>query len=423
MEIERVAINRDMELSNLSINHNWELSNFLISQPPISLPQYIRNQTYMNLTKPEKAGFSSERLTRIGAHMQRYIDEGKISCASTLIARRDHVVHAQCQGRANIEANQPVTPETIFRIYSMTKPIVSVALLMLYEEGHFQLNDPVSSLLPAFKNTKVCARPSWYEMELTDQSPEMTIQDLMRHTAGLSYGFYQDSPIDEMYRQARILGNDTLADMIDRVAEIPLYYQPGTGWRYSVATDVVGRLVEVVSGQLLNEFLQQRIFEPLGMTDTGFWVPEGRVDHFVAMYEAIGATTGVGVGAAASDDATETATPHLKLVDPNDQSRFVSNRTMFSGGGGLVSTMTDYLQFAKMLLNRGEPRSIVWSRLWAGCHGFDGRGAICRAWVGWHLWLVGHGQYRFLDRSSRRGNRHFYDAATAKQPLSNQARV
>lgn len=308
----------------------------------------------MNLTKPEKAGFSSERLTRIGAHMQRYIDEGKISCASTLIARRDHVVHAQCQGRANIEANQPVTPETIFRIYSMTKPIVSVALLMLYEEGHFQLNDPVSSLLPAFKNTKVCARPSWYEMELTDQSPEMTIQDLMRHTAGLSYGFYQDSPIDEMYRQARILGNDTLADMIDRVAEIPLYYQPGTGWRYSVATDVVGRLVEVVSGQLLNEFLQQRIFEPLGMTDTGFWVPEGRVDHFVAMYEAIGATTGVGVGAAASDDATETATPHLKLVDPNDQSRFVSNRTMFSGGGGLVSTMTDYLQFAKMLLNRGE---------------------------------------------------------------------
>jgi len=309
----------------------------------------------MNLTKPEKVGFSADRLTRINTHMQRYIDNGKISGAATLIARGDHVVHNQCQGSRNIEANLPITPETIFRIYSMTKPIASVALLMLYEEGHFQLSDPVSSLLPAFKETKVCVRPGWYEMELTAQAPEMTIQDLLRHTAGLSYGFYQDSPIDEQYRQTRMLsGEFDLEQMVDSIAALPLYYQPGTGWRYSVATDVVGRLVEVVSGQPLNEFLQIRIFEPLGMTDTGFWVPDGSVDRFASIYEAIGATTGVGVGLSESADASETATPHLRLVDPNEQSRFVRNRTMFSGGGGLVSTMGDYLQFAKMMLNQGE---------------------------------------------------------------------
>jgi len=297
----------------------------------------------MKLYSPDEVGFSPKRLERINHGMQRYIDQKLIAGIVTLVARRGSVVHFEKFGWQDIEANKPMELDTIFRIYSMTKPITSVALMMLYENGLLRLTDPVTKFLPEFEKVKVYVD----EGELADLTREITIHDLLTHTAGLSYGDYQDTPVDELYRQAdffRVV--DTIQALIFRVditnqgltrriAELPLVHQPGEVWRYSVATDVVGYLVEVISDMPLADFFDEKIFQPLGMKDTAFCVPPQKIDRFATAY---GLT---------EKDA-------LAVVDTPTGSDYTKEVRLHAGGQGLVSTAADYLRFAQFVLNKGE---------------------------------------------------------------------
>lgn len=290
----------------------------------------------MKLVTPEEVGFSHDRLARINTKMQSYVDAQKLAGISSLIARRGKVVHFNHVGMANIAANTPMADDTIFRIYSMTKPITSVAVLMLMEEGRFRLSDPVADYLPEFKPTKVL-EPSG--MLVAPQQP-MTIRHLLTHTAGLSYGFDENFLIDRLYGQ-QVWGpleanpDRSLAEWIGTIAQMPLAFHPGTRYRYSVATDVLGYLVQVVSGLPFADFLQERIFAPLGMKDTAFTVPAAKLDRFAANY---GPCPEAG----------------LKVIDAPRESRYARPTQRPSGGGGLLSTTPDYLRFCQLLLNGGE---------------------------------------------------------------------
>ena len=289
----------------------------------------------MKIVKPSKVGLAKKRLRRITKKMQQYIDRGELAGTLTLVARQGKVAHFEMQGLRDIEAKQPMTEDTLFRIYSMTKPITSLAVLMLYEEGHFQLMDPVATIIPAFNKEKVFVKPTLSGWQLIDPERPITIRDLLTHTAGLSYGIFGESPIDQRYLEGNLLRHDLPLDqMVEKLAEIPLLYQPGTSWQYSIATDVLSRVVEVVSGQSFDQFLTQRIFKPLGMTETGFYVPQDKMDRFAALYEP---AKGGGI----------------KLMDPGVSERFMSPPAGLLGGGGLVSTMGDYLRFCQMMLNCG----------------------------------------------------------------------
>lgn len=284
---------------------------------------------------PEEVGLSSARLERIAPVMQSYVEENKLAGLMTMVARRGKVVHFERFGMMVREADKPMEFDTIFRIYSMTKPITSVAIMMLYEEGHFQLNDPVSKFIPEFKDLKVFENETEEGIELSPTKREMTIRDLLTHTSGLIYG-WGDRPVDKMYQEAKVLESGTIKDMVTKLAQIPLMHQPGTKWEYSVSTDVLGYLVEVISGMSFDAFLEERIFEPLGMVDTAFYVPEEKIDRFSANYQP-------------------DKNGKIKLMDPPTTSRFAdASRTFFSGGGGLVSTTSDYVRFCQMLLNKGE---------------------------------------------------------------------
>jgi CubicO group peptidase (beta-lactamase class C family) len=291
----------------------------------------------MDPVTPEKVGFSSERLSRINAVMQRYIDEGKCAGILTMVARRGQIAHMDCFGMMDAEAGKPMQPDTIFRIYSMSKPITSVAVMMLYEEGHFQLNTPVSGFIPGFKYTKVFVQENESGMELADLEREMTIHDLLTHTSGLSYGFHKDTAVDALYREARLdLGEDAMLEkVVERLSTLPLVFQPGQGWRYSFSTDILGYVVQVVSGQPFDVFLRQRMFEPLGMVDTGFYVPAEKIDRLAALYEV-------------SDEGEQ------RLLEAPATGKYADPPAFLSGGGGLVSTVHDYVRFAQMLLNVGE---------------------------------------------------------------------
>lgn len=289
----------------------------------------------MHVVTPEELGFSRQRLARITSKMQRYVTENKLAGISTLIARRGKVVHFEQVGMANLEAGQPMAADTIFRIYSMTKPITSVAVLMLLEESCFRLNDPVADYLPEFKDCRVLDNTS-----LVKPRRPMTIRNLLTHTAGLSYGFNEHDQLDQMYNQqvwraVETNPNLTLAEWIGAIGRLPLAYHPGTAYRYSVATDVLGYLVQVVSGMPFADFLQERIFDPLGMVDTCFTVPPEKINRFAVNY---GPQDGGG----------------LKVVDTPQSSRYVRPTQRPSGGGGLLSTSGDYLRFTQMLLNGGE---------------------------------------------------------------------
>lgn len=293
----------------------------------------------MKSVKPEKVGFSSERLGRINTVMQRYVDEQKAAGFVTLIARRGQVVHFEKCGMAEIETDKPMALDTIFRIYSMTKPMTSVAVLMLMEEGLLRLDDPVARYIPAFKDVKVLDSNGTWGAQFVDPIRPITIHDLLTHTAGLSYGFEPHHYIDTLYTKLwEKLGKNpqlTLQNWIEEIAQIPLVYQPGTRYRYSVATDVLGYLVEVVAGLPFANFLQQRIFAPLGMPDTSFFVPQEKLARFAATY---GPNPQGG----------------LSVVDAAQTSDYLRAERRASGGGGLVSTTGDYLRFAQMLLNKGE---------------------------------------------------------------------
>ena len=287
-------------------------------------------------TTPEKVGLSSERLQRIGPVMQRYVQDNKLAGLLTMIARHGKVVHFETYGMMDREAEKPMQRDAIFRIYSMSKPITSVAVMMLYEEGRFQLDDPVSKYIPEFKDLKVFAGGSSGNMQVVPSERDMTIRHLLTHTSGLTYGLFSNTPVDSLYLKAEVLSNEgTLQDMIDKLSHIPLLYQPGSTWHYSVSIDVLGYLVEVLSDMPFDQFLAQRIFQPLGMKDTGFYVPEDKVHRFAANY---GPDENGGI----------------TVIDKPTTSEFAKPPRFFSGGGGLVSTAPDYIRFAQMLLNGGE---------------------------------------------------------------------
>jgi len=290
------------------------------------------------VVKPEEVGLSSSRLARIGDHMKRYIDAGKIAGALTLVARRGQVAFLEPLGHLEIERRRPVTRDSVWRIYSMTKPITSVGLMMLYEEGRFQLDDPVHRFIPSWRDLRIFVGGNYPTFKTAPVERPMTIRDLLSHTSGLTYGFMERTNVDAAYRKLGVADQArsgyTLQDMVDTLAELPLEFSPGTRWNYSVATDVVGHLIEVISGQRLDAYLRERILEPLGMRDTSFVLGEEQAARFAANYE-------------------RQADGSLKLIDDPEQSNY-RKRSFFSGGGGLLSTAPDYFRFTAMLQNMGE---------------------------------------------------------------------
>jgi CubicO group peptidase (beta-lactamase class C family) len=294
----------------------------------------------MATIEPEDAGFCAERLKLIDRLFQRLIEEREFAGLISLVVRHGKIAHFECVGHADVEADSPMRPDTIFRIYSMTKPITSVSVLMLMEEGLLRLDDPISKHLPAFGGQKVLSDAPGACGKLVAPYRPPTIFDLLTHTAGLTYGWDTDNLIDRIcidtVRSARNNKVDmTLAEMADLIAAVPLAFQPGTRFLYSYSTDVLGCIVQAVSGQSFESFLQERIFGPLGMPDTSFCVPANKLTRFAACYGP------------SSDGG-------LKQTDPIEQSNFAKPGMLPSGGGGLVSTAGDYLRFAQMLLRGGE---------------------------------------------------------------------
>ena len=280
---------------------------------------------------PEEIGFSAERLESIRPMLQDYVDKENLPGFLTVVARRGKIVHFETVGMRDIENKKPVKPDTIFRIYSMSKPITSVAVMILYEEGHFQLDTPVSRFIPEFKNMKVYNED---QTEISDAKNEITIKHLLMHTVGLTYG-WGSKPVDERYKALKMSGaNATLVDMVRTLSDIPLVHEPGERWTYGVSTDVLGYLVEVVSKMPFEKFLQTRLFEPIGMVDTAFSVTPEKRDRFAALYSF------------SKEDGLERVG---KKADADGEFTFFP-----SGGGGLVSTATDYMRFSQMLLNGGE---------------------------------------------------------------------
>jgi CubicO group peptidase (beta-lactamase class C family) len=293
---------------------------------------------------------SKVALDRLEDHLkQRYVDAGRFPGTQLLIYRRGKVVHSTVQGFADLERKAAVSDDTIFRIYSMTKPITSVAFMMLVEEGRVALDEPVHKYIPEWKNLGVFQAGTYPAFLTRPPSRPMLIVDLLRHTSGLTYGFQQRSNVDAAYRETKIGEVEkagTLQSMVDDLAKIPLEFSPGEGWNYSVATDVIGYLIGLISGMPFEQFLKERIFNPLGMNDTDFYVAADKAHRFAACYSA---DPQGGFNPLAADRKGG-----LTLQDDPTTSSFLSPPSFISGGGGLCSTAADYLTFCRALLNGGE---------------------------------------------------------------------
>ena len=290
-------------------------------------------------------GFSTDRLARIGRHIDRYVDEGKFPGAMCLVSRGGEEAYFHVSGLRDVERGRPYERDTVVRLYSMTKPVASAALMMLYEEGRFQLDDPVSKYIESWTGLEVYERAvqarglspgADAEERLVTKPPEspMTIKHLLTHTSGLCYGFASDHPVEAMYAQAKVTGTGTLNDMVAKLAGMPLKFSPGTQWNYGVSTDVCGYLVEQFSGLALDEFVAERITGPLEMSDSGFRVRAEAAERFAACYSYVAPST-------------------YRLQDDPEGSRYHRRPTFFSGGGGMVGTIDDYHRFARMLLGKG----------------------------------------------------------------------
>jgi CubicO group peptidase (beta-lactamase class C family) len=299
---------------------------------------------------PESAGMSKPALDRLEDHLKRnYVDAGRFPGTQLLVYRRGKIVHATVQGFADLERKAPVQDDTIFRIYSMTKPITSVAFMMLVEQGRVAIDEPVHKYIPEWKNLGVFQAGTHPAFLTRPPSRPMLIVDLLRHTSGLTYGFQQRSNVDAAYRENKIgevIKAGTLQTMIEDLAKIPLEFSPGEAWNYSVSTDVIGYLVGLISGMPFEQFLKERIFNPLGMTDTDFFVPADKAHRFAACYSA---DPNGGMTFHATDRKGT-----LTLQDDPAKSSFLSPPSLISGGGGLCSTAADYLTFCRALLNGGE---------------------------------------------------------------------
>ena len=279
---------------------------------------------------PENIGMSTERLERINYFIEDFVNQNKLAGVVALIARHGKIVYRNNFGLMDIETNSPIECNTIFRLASMSKPIISVGAMILYEKGFFQLDDPVSKYIPEFKNLKVL---SGKENKIPIR--EMTIQDLLRHTSGLSYGF-DNNYVDSLYRVLNVEDEkNTLKEMIKKLAQVPLLNEPGEKWNYSFSTDVLGYLIEVISDKSLDEFLSENIFNPLKMEDTGFFIPKTKLSRLMTLYQL-------------SKDG------RLIPVKNENKLKYSKKPNFLSGGGGLLSTPFDYLLFSQMLLNKGE---------------------------------------------------------------------
>ena len=301
----------------------------------VSTP-HAENGRDLAKASPESVGVSTERLKRLETGLQRFVDEGRLAGVTTLLARRGKVVHVTTFGKKDVRSPNPITRDSIFRIYSMTKPVTATAMMMLFEEGKWQLDDPVSRYIPEFAKLQVYIgdNPDG-TMKLEDARRAMTMRELMTHTSGLGYVLNPANAVDRLIIKEQILRSDVpLQVMIDKLAKTPLMAQPGTRWYYSIAIDVQGYLVQKLSGQSFDDFLQARLFGPLGMKDTAFYVPKQKLDRLARVH---------------------TDGQDGQLAPPANDAPDVTTRPSGpSGGGGLYSTADDYLRFAQMLLNGGE---------------------------------------------------------------------
>ena len=288
---------------------------------------------------PDAAGLDAGRLERITEHLNRsYIEPQKIAGCQTVVHRHGAVGYFSSLGSMDLERGKPVAEDTIWRIYSMTKPITGVALMTLYERGHFRLNDPVHRFIPEWRDLKVAERQPDGSKRLVEPERPMTVRDALMHMTGLGWGIDGPLVMDRFLEAMAVVRGGpegTLQSMIERLAEKPLVFHPGTRWLYGLSTDLCGRLVEVISGQRFDDYLRTEIFEPLQMHDTGFFVPDAEIDRFAASYGRRKNKT-------------------LKLLDNPEKSAYRRPPNFLSGGGGLVSTIEDYLRFCRMLVQGGE---------------------------------------------------------------------
>jgi len=300
------------------------------------------------IVSPESVGMDSRQLARVGEHLRRrYVEPGKIPGSIALVARRGRLCYLDVAGQRDVARGTPMSADTIVRIYSMTKPVTSVALMTLCERGLFSLDDPVHRYIPAWRKLRVHKGGIHPLFLTTPCARAMTVRDLLMHTSGLTYDFMNATNVDAAYRELGVglpRRGYTLQQMIDQLAELPLEFSPGERWNYSLATDVLGYLIEVISGQSLPDFMRATLFEPLGMADTGFEIPADKVDRLASCYE-------------------RNLQKEMVLQDDCRDSHF-AQRTFWSGGGGLLSTAGDYYRFCQMLLNGGtlEGRRVIGSR-------------------------------------------------------------
>jgi CubicO group peptidase (beta-lactamase class C family) len=288
-------------------------------------------------TDPAEVGFAAERLERIDAHYNRYVEDGKLPGWALVIARDGKIAHLGLGGLRDVQTNAPTTVDTVYRIYSMTKPITSVAAMMLYEQGAFELTDPIARYLPEFADARVYVGGSDLKPVTVPATEPIRVWHLLTHTSGLTYGFLHANPVDAMYRSAgyewSAPASVDLAGAVETFASLPLLFQPGAEWNYSVSTDVLGRLLEVIAGKPLDQVFAELVLDPLGLSETSFAVPPSRQDRLAALY---------------------LPTPRGGLTRNDAMGNAILGPTWLSGGGGLSSTLADYHRFTQFLLGRGE---------------------------------------------------------------------
>lgn len=312
---------------------------FSMAQAPASPALPAHRALDMTVVKPETVGFSSERLERLHALMQQTVDQKQIAGIVTILARHGKVVDYRTYGYRDMASGAPMTKDVIFRDFSMTKPVTGVAMMILYEQGKWLPSDPIAKFIPEFAHLKVYkGMDADGKVILVDPDHAPTMRELMTHTAGFTYGLFGETPVDKMYRESAPLASKNLQEMIDKLANLPLLYQPGKGWTYSLSMDIQGYIVEKLSGKTLPEFYRENIFKPLGMKDAGFYVPADKRARFTTLY-----TTGDNGGIVPADRGPG-----------GPVSTYAAEPAMPSGGGGMVSTAEDYFRFAQMLADGGE---------------------------------------------------------------------
>lgn len=303
----------------------------------------------MHAISPEITNSKISGLSLVDDFTSKYINSGGMAGAISLVAQADKVLHFNCSGKMNLESGQDMRSDAIFRIYSMTKPITAVAAMILYERGCFQLDTPISDFIPEFKDMQVYVGGDVENYQTERAENQITFRHLLTHTSGLAYGIFHDSVVDQLYQMNSITpdqNGETVKDLVLRVAKLPLQFQPGKYWCYSCSSDVLGYLIEVISGKTLDQFFEDEIFNPLGMTDTSFYVPEAKQYRFTTNY--------IHRSALPEDHVADAQDKILFPFDDPKNGIFSSKPSKLMGGGGLVSTLSDYYSFTKMLMDKGR---------------------------------------------------------------------